>query len=110
LRERRDINFSSDDLSAWRDREMGGEKASAAKQKEGPVTPMKRGSGRRVSIVSLEVNETNRALTRSIAAPLMTRGPISKCMCRRFLESSALPAPLSSLTKEANKSTLLGSA
>ncbi len=34
---------------------MGGEKASAAMQKEGPVTPRKRGRGRRVSIVILEV-------------------------------------------------------
>ena len=34
---------------------MGGEKASAAKQREGPVNPRKRGSGLRVSIVSLEV-------------------------------------------------------
>ena len=34
---------------------MGGEKASAAMQNDGPVTPMKRGRGRRVSIVSLDV-------------------------------------------------------
>lgn len=34
---------------------MGGEKASAAKHMDGPVTPMKRGSGLRVSIVSLDV-------------------------------------------------------
>jgi hypothetical protein len=34
---------------------MGGENASAAMQNDGPVTPMKRGRGRRVSNVSLDV-------------------------------------------------------
>ena len=37
---------------------MGGEKASAAIHKEGPVTPRNKGSGRRVSIVSLDVLRT----------------------------------------------------
>ena len=52
-------------------------------------------------------NETNRALARSIAAPLMTNGPISRCMCRRFFESSL--QALSSPAMEVNNSTLLGS-
>lgn len=89
---------------------MGGEKASAAMQKEGPVRPRKSGSGRSVSIVSLDVNETNLALTRSIAAPLMTNGPISRCMWRRFLESSFALEAWSSLANEAISSLLLGSA
>ena len=73
---RRERNFSRELLSGVR--EIGGENASAAMQKEGPVNPRKRGSGRSVSIDSLEVNETNLARTRSMAAPLITSGPISR--------------------------------
>ena len=53
-------------------------------------------------------NETNRALIRSRAAPLITNGPISRCRLRLTLESSALL--LSSSAKDASSSTLLGSA
>ena len=55
FRDRRDRNFSSDDLSVCRLNEIGGLNASADIQRFGPVTPKNSGRGRRVSIVSLDV-------------------------------------------------------
>ena len=90
-------------------KDMGNEKASAAKQNEGdPVdTPMNNGRGRRVSIVNLDVNVPIFAIARSMAAPLMTNGPSWRCILRLFFDESSLLAPSSIATEEDDGSTLL---